>query len=859
MNRITPKLFNTVPELKSAHDERFISLAYRVILNRDIDPDGFSYYSALLRKTLSPLEMLTELHGSSEISICSSNNQVSHISKDKSKLKILLCNERFLFRFGVDRVLLLLGEGLQQRGHTIHVMANRVDPKPVEVFAKKIIEVPTGEDGGYLNLNEFTAEWLKEELPNIFSDGEWPDVVVIGGWPFFASIPVFQAHGCKVVFSDHGAVPLNGMNGGHLITQEKLRMMRKTFIPKADKVIAVSKFIEETQSKQDANSSRTTHVHNGADHMERGLWSNDNVQNICSNLARVREAKEFGYKVILNLGRWEPDNYKNSLALFDVINIVRIHIPKVVALVLSDGSDMEIPDGIKEHIIPIGYPSDDELREIMLQADAGVSVSRWEGFNLPLAEMQWLSKPTIVFNIGAHPEVVVHPWFMAENVEVMADKLIACLQGNGLQQEIYQAANEGFRTNFRWDKVVDSYERILLSLSLMKYASIQLFIDVTNSAHDPANSGVIRVTRSLGRSLQSFCNPIFVLWDSSINEYVFPTLDEYKQLVAFNGPEKQNRHIVSPDNERIKLAKHFVSDHGFKDSWLLLTETTIEKNGKNIRRVARALGLSIGAIFYDSIPILRPDLCKDEIIRDNHASYMIGLAECDTIFPISEFSGSCLAKFWEQKNILAAPIKPVLLPGEFRAGSRLSFPTLFDSNRINILCVSTIEPRKNHRTLLDALDLLSEKYPDIDWSLTLVGNSYAGGNDLARMIENACTQNFRIRWLGIATDEVLSELYENCSFTVYPSFIEGYGMPIMESLWHGKPCICYEQGVMSELAKDGGCFTTDVLNAEKLSEAIYSLSTNRALYDQLSNQAVTRSIKNWGEYTQEMLTHMLKK
>ena len=141
-------------------------------------------------------------------------------------MKILLCNERFLFRFGVDRVLLLLGEGLKQRGHTIYVMANHVDPKPIEAFATKMIEIPQGGDS-YLNLNEFTAQWLQEKLPVLIESGELPDVVIIGGWPFFAAIPVFKHFGIKVVFNDHGAVPLDGYKDGQLITQQKLRSLRQ--------------------------------------------------------------------------------------------------------------------------------------------------------------------------------------------------------------------------------------------------------------------------------------------------------------------------------------------------------------------------------------------------------------------------------------------------------------------------------------------------------------------------------------------------------------------------------------------------------------------------------------------------------
>jgi glycosyltransferase involved in cell wall biosynthesis len=73
------------------------------------------------------------------------------------------------------------------------------------------------------------------------------------------------------------------------------------------------------------------------------------------------------------------------------------------------------------------------LQGVMAQVDAGVSVSLWEGFNLPLAEMQWIGKPVVVFDAGAHPEVVAHPYFLAPDVELLVERLAGCLLGNALR------------------------------------------------------------------------------------------------------------------------------------------------------------------------------------------------------------------------------------------------------------------------------------------------------------------------------------------------------------------------------------------------------------------------------------------
>ena len=75
-------------------------------------------------------------------------------------------------------------------------------------------------------------------------------------------------------------------------------------------------------------------------------------------------------------------------------------------------------------------------------------------------------------------------------------------------------------------------------------------------------------------------------------------------------------------------------------------------------------------------------------------------------------------------------------------------------------------------------------------------------------------------------------------------------MPIVESLWHARPCICSATGVMGELATAGGCLTTNVSDPAALAQAIYQLATDRALYECLAAQAATLPTKSWNTYAQ---------
>lgn len=770
-------------------------------------------------------------------------------------MHVLLCNERFLFRFGVDRVLLLYGQELHRRGHKISVMANRLDRGSLTEFVSNIVEVPS--KGDYIDLNQSVADWIEDQWDDLFETGDVPDAVVIGGWPFLAAIPVFRSRGVRVLFSDHGVVPLDNYEGGHRQVLERLIDLRRRYLPECDHVMAISDFIADTQSRFEAGGAPVSVNLNGADHMDSGVWSSG--EKVASTaqadiITRIKKLRAKSVPLIINLGRWEPGCYKNSEAIFAFVDEFKAAGHDCRVLILADEVETEIPAKYKARVIPIGFPSDEELQAVMATVDLGLSVSLWEGFNLPLAEMQWLGKAVLCFDVGAHPEVVVDPWYLCTAPSEMVEKAGALLAGKGLAKKEWSDATKRFQDAFKWSRTID---RLEAALEAMTTRSLQIVVDITNAALDPANSGVIRVTRRLCRHLQDYCDPIFVIWDRSLQAYVYPDADGYRRLSAFNGPQIDEYHVVSPPGERVPFD---VDDMELPAAhrWLMLPETVMEADGRHIREFARENDLRLCAIFYDAIPLLRPDIVWDSRIRENHASYMRGLASCDLVIPISEFSADCLGDFWADNGLSGCRVATDLLPGEFGAAGR-NLPVQMPASKtsVDMLCVSTLEPRKNHVRVLHALEEMGRRNPAVDWTFTMIGNRYAGGDDIARAVEEACASDSRIRWLGVVDDETLARAYDDCDLTVYASEIEGFGMPILESIWHGKPVLCHSGGVMAELAEGGGALTVDMTNVDAISRAVERLATNKALRSKLQAEARDRELKSWDDYTHQFLTELL--
>jgi glycosyltransferase involved in cell wall biosynthesis len=174
---------------------------------------------------------------------------------------------------------------------------------------------------------------------------------------------------------------------------------------------------------------------------------------------------------------------------------------------------------------------------------------------------------------------------------------------------------------------------------------------------------------------------------------------------------------------------------------------------------------------------------------------------------------------------------------------------------VKILCVSTLEPRKNHKTLLEAFELACAGISK-SAQLHLVGDRHKDAEFIMTLVECAVAQNPGVTWHGKVSDDQLSKLYRDCAFTVYPSLVEGFGLPIVESLWHRRPCICANFGEMAEIAKDGGCFTCDVRCPLQFSQAMVALATQPPLRERLINEIERRKHKAWAEYAAEICENL---
>jgi len=142
-------------------------------------------------------------------------------------------------------------------------------------------------------------------------------------------------------------------------------------------------------------------------------------------------------------------------------------------------------------------------------------------------------------------------------------------------------------------------------------------------------------------------------------------------------------------------------------------------------------------------------------------------------------------------------------------GSELSDPGDFTERLSDlphgryVLCVGSIQPRKNHALLLAVWRLLLARVPQQCPRLVLVGMKGWNSDDLIYFFSNNPQLSDLVTIIEKPTDRELDALYRNAWLTVYPSLYEGWGLPIAESLSAGKLCLSSNTSAMPEV---GGKF-----------------------------------------------------
>ncbi len=221
------------------------------------------------------------------------------------------------------------------------------------------------------------------------------------------------------------------------------------------------------------------------------------------------------------------------------------------------------------------------------------------------------------------------------------------------------------------------------------------------------------------------------------------------------------------------------------------------------------LGLRLAVLLHDVIPVRRPEWVDRGTARVYRAWYTTVLPLADVVFANSQATADDLSSWCARDNVpLRRPVRPVPIGTGFGAVAAQAgepagpLPAVLEAvlgGRPYVLFVSTVEARKNHLLLFRVWRrLLEEMEPERVPDLVFAGKVGWMVSDLMSQIENSRNLDGRLHVVEGLDDRELRAVYAGCLFTVFPSFYEGWGLPVSESLAMGKPCVASNATALPE-------------------------------------------------------------
>ena len=745
------------------------------------------------------------------------------------KKHIQVLNERFLSRYGVDRILLLMAEYFALQGAKVTYGCSRYSE---EAFKKqKPFVLPPFDGRIFQDVEKFAnAEKVATDamLANWVEDK--PDLILIGGWPFFDLAARAPSFGVPSVFIDAGAVPHVGLSPPEQMIQQELRRIRAQTLPFISRILPISDFIRYSQTEPDRLCStgvRTIYL--GADH-----FRSTTSQPASSLLQRLTALKQSGTKLLLAAGRFEPSGYKNSMAAIHVARGIRISLENIRVLVLHPADHMAVPADMKDCVEGIGFPSDNELLDIIRLVDLTLSTSLWEGFNLPLVESQLEGCPTLAFACGSHPEVVADPWFLCQSEAEMASKALQVLTGKAPHASL-RNLNERFASRFLWTTTLREIWSEIISV-LDEPASTTrgkrlLFVDV-----GPNFSFLLKEdARGAGGALNAhllfhpLLEVIFVQWDEVRGCYVLSQEVSFGFISSPLSVIKEQLNSVSID--RMLMA---ASPRCCLPPLILVQMGSSRELMQKRIDWARSIGLTVvHTIFEEAAPRLHSGSVR-QVSEIDYNLLPVDAIVCNS----AETCEKVQSRIEQERQALS----PRLLFADIRAATPIKRNAHIGqiSGDFHILALEASGSSGGFDKLLDVYELLLDQLPHRKLSLSLVGSK---GIQIMPRLQSTSTG---IRAYANPSPAELDDLYSSANILICPSTDGSIELVGSKSLSMGLPCILQDKFL--DLQGWGGCYGADMISSASIKRAILALLENEWLLDYLVKEAFASRIRDWTDY-----------
>lgn len=206
----------------------------------------------------------------------------------------------------------------------------------------------------------------------------------------------------------------------------------------------------------------------------------------------------------------------------------------------------------------------------------------------------------------------------------------------------------------------------------------------------------------------------------------------------------------------------------------------------------------------------------------------------------SEFSRRAILKAYgvDPEKVVVVPnaASPRFHPLD-RGTARAALLERFGLRAPFVLTVGDLQPRKNHLGLLRAFEEAIRAHPALPHHLVFVGKETWFSPQIHAAVARSAVAG-RVHFTGFVEDDDLVNFYGACDLFVFPSFYEGFGLPILEAMACGRAVACSNTSAMPEVA-DSAALLFDPHSVSEITRAILDLLLDAELrqrFERLGHQ-----------------------
>lgn len=332
----------------------------------------------------------------------------------------------------------------------------------------------------------------------------------------------------------------------------------------------------------------------------------------------------------------------------------------------------------------------------------------------------------------------------------------------------------------------------------------KVYIDISMVIVGTNFTGIPRVVMELTKQLYHMPELELVFLEYNQKQDDFEIIDG-KRFAAFCREKKGNRR-------KLRTGKH-IPLWGMEKGSIFFDVDAVWKT--RVRRSylyprLKDAEVKIIPFVHDIIGVTHPQFCPTDDMLNFLDFTGAVLSYGDEIVVTSRATKKTVEELCAKLKIPGPPVRIVPLGGDFKradknkadkknaAGQSIVSEEIIKITEAGpyLFMVGTLDPRKNHKLLLDAYD---SGLKELGIHLVIAGHKGWDVDDFLKRMEGHEDFGKGIRHLDNATDEEIDYLYEHCYALAFPSYIEGYGLPIMESMARGVPVIAADTPINMEV------------------------------------------------------------